>query len=575
MPEAGFSSDATADAAADAGDTRPREDADDGARNADAADANGDVTAPMAIDAAEAGRDVMQADTRAETGVDASSERSLDASIEAGDDTEAGIDPRDSGEGGIVLSDVCSDDEWRAITKPLALVTVAVTATDRFAMFVTDIDGRCRRFLEPGSVVLSESPDGRAAFWAVEPANGLRIATVGEIGTPAKLPISETWGSAWSPDSRWLAVIASRDGSTAKDLYAVRADGTAFRKIAADVDPDAGIAWSPDSSQLAFVGPKSNPGVERLGIDCPDRDCLRLMSAIASVPWNPAWSPDGTRIAIRALSTMSRIDIYIADATSGDVKQISSGTVSNEEFARYAWSKAGDRLFYESETFNGDFVDVGVLCADGTCRKSFKPLIARSFDQFWGLDAQWSPDDSRVAFTVSNQSEPFVLSACADATCVSEIGPSAGFVWSHDGSYLLHSVRDEDAGSYSIVASCKDGSCTHRLGPGPGGGTTGRLSHSGGALAFQGEDAVWVADGIQAARRVSATNERVPDDWLSWSRDDRYLVYAVGHTEGLSAVPDSVRAVCADGSCRSVAVPAAPPGTRDPILEAVLAPPSP
>jgi TolB protein len=55
----------------------------------------------------------------------------------------------------------------------------------------------------------------------------------------------------WSPDGRHIAFRSTRDGNV--ELYVMRADGSAQRRLTNSQAAERRFAWSPDGRNLAFV----------------------------------------------------------------------------------------------------------------------------------------------------------------------------------------------------------------------------------------------------------------------------------------------------------------------------------
>ncbi len=580
--------DAPADAPHDAGNDADARDLD--ARDPDARDAGdatvqdaSDADAATAVDAAADGArgDVDASDAGDASAVDASDASDagpsvLDASADAADAT---VPPADAGP---VLSGACTDGEWRALKTPLAVGGLTAAGTMHEMLLVTDIEGKCRRVLDGSGYSVFVSPDGRAFAWTSIDGwrAGGKLATVGDLSTPTALPAGGINFMSWSPDSQWLAfeVDLDTDASRKSALYVIRANGQSLRKITEDVGMNEGIAWAPDSSRFSYV-PGIDSDWQNLHIDCPDKDCLRIAEATPNTPFNATWSPDGSRIAVESYGLRpSLIGVAVVDAATGKTKQVSTGTNSNEEFSSLAWSKAGNRLLYTTidRTTTSSSWDVGVLCADGSCRTSFRPLVAGGIEQMWG-DQKWARDDSRIAFTavVGANREPHLYTVCPDASCAKDLGFNTDWAWSKD-SDLFRAAGEANAdaglGEVAILASCKDGSCEQQLGHGYGvtRSDVSQVSHDASAVAFASSDGIYVAAGMTMGRRISAPGPT--GSWgVRWSFDDRYIVYGVGS----GTTVESIQAACADGSCRSTALPALPAGIANVSLVGVLAAPSP
>jgi Tol biopolymer transport system component len=59
----------------------------------------------------------------------------------------------------------------------------------------------------------------------------------------------------WSPDSRQIAFISTRDNN--EEVYVVNADGTGPRNLSRNPAMDDVPLWSPDGKKVAFVSNRS------------------------------------------------------------------------------------------------------------------------------------------------------------------------------------------------------------------------------------------------------------------------------------------------------------------------------
>ncbi|MBL8516576.1 MAG: S9 family peptidase [Betaproteobacteria bacterium] len=113
---------------------------------------------------------------------------------------------------------------------------------------------------------LSLSPDGAQAVCAVTTydmaanqggASLWLLSTLG--GAPRRLTqCGERDGEpVWSPDGRWIAFVAKREGAEAKDaapqLHLIAPDGGEARRVTNLATGVAGIKWFPDSKRVAFI----------------------------------------------------------------------------------------------------------------------------------------------------------------------------------------------------------------------------------------------------------------------------------------------------------------------------------
>ena len=77
-------------------------------------------------------------------------------------------------------------------------------------------------------------------------ADGSKVADLSRTG--------EGWQVDWSPDGRSILFTSHRDHpDNYTDIYVMRPDGSAVRKLTHDVGQTA--AWSPDGEHIVFSAP--------------------------------------------------------------------------------------------------------------------------------------------------------------------------------------------------------------------------------------------------------------------------------------------------------------------------------
>ena len=113
------------------------------------------------------------------------------------------------------------------------------------------------------------------------------------------------------------------------DLYIVDASGGGRRNLTHHRGIDTSPTWSPTGRQIAFISDRA--GAPALWVMDADGSNLRRLVTEGGHCDSPDWSPDGRHIAYSWQAPKQwKHDIYVVEAASGKIFQLTSGRGSNE-----------------------------------------------------------------------------------------------------------------------------------------------------------------------------------------------------------------------------------------------------
>jgi hypothetical protein len=160
-------------------------------------------------------------------------------------------------------------------------------------------DDRAAAYSPDGTeLALDSTRGGGTEIWIIQ-ADG--------SGTPRQLTFANgyTWGATWSPDGQQIAFNSWRPGGGNQDIYIIRPDGTAEKRLTDDPADDIGPAWSPDGQRIAFrrLGPRPTDNeIWSIAADGSDLQPLSRDPGAADdlTSGGGAWAADGKIAFMRA-----------------------------------------------------------------------------------------------------------------------------------------------------------------------------------------------------------------------------------------------------------------------------------
>ena len=269
----------------------------------------------------------------------------------------------------------------------------------------------------------SVSPDGsRAVFFSerdrlsldlflADVRTGLVIRKLATTAATAKFDSLQPLRSAgaWSPDGRWFAFAAVRQGRAALLLVDV-GRGTADREM---MFPSVGQVlsptWSPDGRSIAFSAIAG--GWTDLYVTDVASGSLRQLTDDAFADLQPAWSPDGRRIAFVTerfstdLSTLNigRPQLAIIDVKTNAARHVDLGNPATH--LNPQWSASGRGLYFVGDV-DGHANVLRVDLESSGVRQVTNVSTGVSGITPTGPALSVSADGSTVAFTVYKNGRP-------------------------------------------------------------------------------------------------------------------------------------------------------------------------
>jgi len=198
-------------------------------------------------------------------------------------------------------------------------------STSQFSDLALSADGRKVAFVSRGEIFAAGAREG---------GDAVRVtATAAAESAPV-----------WSPDSRRLAYVSTREGEPRIYLYDFTTN--AERALTA-CGGDRGPAFSPDGRKVAFV--RGSRELRVIDVDAADARDTKLSDGLfgdAMSSNGPFWSPDGRWLAILAVGTKGFTNVHLVPAAGGPARPVSY--VSNVFANTISWGRDGTFLLFDT-----------------------------------------------------------------------------------------------------------------------------------------------------------------------------------------------------------------------------------
>src|SRR5215469_2581297 len=382
----------------------------------------------------------------------------------------------------------------------------------------------------PGSEVFPTfSPDGNqiAFSWNGGDQSDSFDLYVKEVGTDAPVRLTHRnagyLAGAWSPDGRFLAVIAIEAHSGKSNMFLIPAVGGSERPLlqgaAVKSMFEMAITWTPDSQWVVFSRTENefHAHLAMINVQTLEQRELPPPSSRCGATGLVSFSPDGKRMATSCMYTWGVNGLYVERFPSGPARELRE---LRGEVEGLQWSRDGRSLIY---AMGGDLWRIGAN--GGTPERLWfgqsvvSPTIPREADRLAYVHEIHSADTWRIG--IAGGSEPATRPFPSNLT-------QQNASYSPDGKKMaLESTR---SGSQEIWACNIDGSDPLQL-TNFGGVLTGtpRWSPDGQKIVFDsrlsGKAELYVVSSTGGKPQLLPTT---PDGASVpfWSRDGQWILFA-------------------------------------------------
>ncbi|CAG0937726.1 tricorn protease [Thermoflexales bacterium] len=346
-----------------------------------------------------------------------------------------------------------------------------------------DSTGLQRLTDDPGADLMPAwSPNGQEiAYVSISKGDQYRLI-IRSVNSEVSQTVPITVGSPsmpnWSPDGQWLAFQTWRGDNV--DLYKMRRDGSAVKRLTAEGGRYENPVWSPDGQHILyrFRPAQAQDSQSELCVMDANGDNVTPLTNDDAAAGYASWSPDGRRIVFVRDDGENR-DIYQMNADGSNIEHLPSKDYDDHP----AFAPDGQRyVFDSSEKREQLFV--------GTTSGGVPMMITTSL----AINAEpaWSPTDERIVF-----------------------------VGRYNGDWDLYSMW-EDGGEISALADPYEDTGYNEIQP--------RLSPDGHWVVFvsdiEGNQDIWRKDVVSPGKWQRLTNNPASDQHPAWSPDGQRIALA-------------------------------------------------
>ena len=251
------------------------------------------------------------------------------------------------------------------------------------------------------------SPDGAQLAWSTfRPQSDIFVHDIATgITTNLTRDIADDRYPSWSPDSRRLLYYSNLETKDERfQIYSIQPDGTQHTRLTEDeaVQP----AFSPDGEHILFSG-STGRNIYRMRPDGSDQQ--RLTSSVRN-EYNVVWSPEGTQFAfvgfVNSPPHVGRY-IFVMDSDCAGLTNTAPGTDCSAqprmllpEFRAQGmpqWSPDSRFLAFVGRQ-RSDTTD-GLYVLDTTTDEPPRKLAEKVFYAYVERWPMWSPDSRYIAYS--------------------------------------------------------------------------------------------------------------------------------------------------------------------------------
>ncbi len=241
----------------------------------------------------------------------------------------------------------------------------------------------------------------------------------------------------WSPDRSQVLFAVPGDWN----LYTIYADGTELTQVTDFRSNNAD--WSPDGSQIVFQSdhdnePQDTPDIYKM--DITGENLVELVDLPEQIDFNPRWSPDGNQIMFISART-GNFEIFLMNADGSDLVQL---TETSTPIINAEWSPDSERIAF-TQVNAAQSTDLFIIDRDGAPDSIFQLTEDDEFDN----NPAWSPDGEKIVFHSDRSGNPDLWIINVDGTDLVQLTDDEFYDDAPDWAPTVAPGSDEDEDYYS------------------------------------------------------------------------------------------------------------------------------
>ena len=276
------------------------------------------------------------------------------------------------------LTSSLRDESSPVVSPDGKLIAFLSGSGDEVVIEVMDLEGESRTRVTPGSGKHRSqrwSPTSKRIVYVAEQEGAMPLIHLVNADGSDSLLLTSMSGDevgGWSRDGTSVAFTVLRGAG--QGIYVRNPDGV--NEFRATETPDNSPVWSPDSRRLAFLSTRDgNPEIYVMELENPDQQTRITESDAAE--YHVSWSPNGKRLLFVS-ERDGNPEIYLSESDGTEQTRLTRNTARDE---LPVWSPDGKRIAFVSY-LDGD-AEIFVMDAEGRDQTRLTNNDAKDTDPSW------------------------------------------------------------------------------------------------------------------------------------------------------------------------------------------------